>query len=100
MTRTEERTTHRCHAIGCQTPVAPRLHMCRRHWFMVPEALRAALWAAYVPGQEDRKDPTDEYLRAARACIEAVAAREGVIATLVPMRAAVSGGLDEQLGLF
>lgn len=43
---------------------------------MVPKKLRDALWAAYVPGQERRKDPTLEYLDAALACMNAVAERE------------------------
>jgi len=51
--------------------------MCRRHWFMIPKALRAEVWAAYVPGQEVRKDPTDEYLKVQRRAVEAVEKREG-----------------------
>jgi len=47
--------------------------MCRRHWFMVPINMRARVWATYQPGQEQEKDPTPEYLEAARAAIEAVA---------------------------
>lgn len=52
------------------------MHMCKRHWFMVPKVLRDALWAAYVPGQERRKDPTLAYLDAAMACVNAVAESE------------------------
>lgn len=67
---------HTCHADGCDTPVLPRLLMCGRHWRMVPHALQAAVWGEYVPGQETRKDPTRDYLDAARAAIAAVAAKE------------------------
>lgn len=51
--------------------------MCKPHWFMVPKKLRDALWDAYVPGQEIRKDPSPEYLIAANRCICAVAVKEG-----------------------
>ena len=69
-------TRHLCHAMGCEVAVPPRLLMCRRHWQMVPRNLQAAVYDAYVPGQELRKDPTAEYLEAAMAAIEAVAGRE------------------------
>lgn len=68
---------HRCHAEACPVAVPPSMLMCRRHWRMVPKALQAEVWAHYVPGQEIRKDPTDTYLAAAQAAIEAVATREG-----------------------
>lgn len=70
-------SAHLCHAIDCEAAVPPRMHMCKRHWFMVPKALRDALWAAYVPGQERRKDPTSEYRRASALCVNAVAEKEG-----------------------
>jgi len=68
--------THTCHVERCETIVPPKLFMCKRHWFMVPPGLRARIWDAYVPGQEERKDPTAAYLRVAREAIEAVAERE------------------------
>jgi len=34
--------------------------------------MRDAVWAAYVPGQEKRKDPTPEYLEVTRRAIEYV----------------------------
>lgn len=70
-------TEHLCHAEACKVKVPPRMLMCRPHWHLVPAELADAVWVAYVPGQEDRKDPTDEYLKAARAAIEHVAAVEG-----------------------
>lgn len=68
---------HRCHAEGCQTPVSPRMLMCKPHWRLVPSDLKDAVWAQYVPGQERRKDPTREYLNVAQAAVDAVAAKEG-----------------------
>jgi hypothetical protein len=44
---------------------------------MVPRRLQADVWNEYEPGQEIRKDPTVEYLDAATAAINAVAAKEG-----------------------
>lgn len=68
--------THACHARRCEVDVPPSRLMCPRHWRMVPRALQVAVWAAYRDGQEIRKDPTPEYLRAAHAAIEAVDALE------------------------
>jgi hypothetical protein len=50
--------------------------MCARHWRMVPKALQNAVWSTYRPGQERTKDPSPEYLVAARSAIDAVAERE------------------------
>jgi hypothetical protein len=68
---------HECHAIGCTVSVPPRMLMCRKHWYMIPKPLRDAVWATYVPGQEIRKDPTDEYMDAHLAAVRAVAEKEG-----------------------
>lgn len=68
---------HTCHALGCSTPVPPRMWGCRRHWSRVPKSKQNALWDAYRYGQEDDMDPTAEYLRAAAACIRVVAEKEG-----------------------
>lgn len=46
------------------------MFMCRRHWYMLPKPMRDAIWAAYVPGQEQRKDPADIYLNAAMAAVK------------------------------
>ena len=56
---------HHCHAHGCEVPIPPAMFMCAPHWFKLPRQLRVAVWSAYVPGQEVRKDPTPEYLAAA-----------------------------------
>jgi hypothetical protein len=50
--------------------------MCRRHWFMVPRALQAAVWKHYRPGQCDDKQPSKEWHEAADAAIAAVWASE------------------------
>lgn len=67
---------HLCHARGCKTPVPPLMFMCKPHWFMLPQRMRDAVWAEYVPGQEERKDPTPEYLAVTMECIDYVAAKE------------------------
>ena len=70
-------TKHTCHAEGCEAVVPPKMLMCLRHWRMVPVGLQRSVWRFYVPGQEIRKDPTVEYLRAAGEAITAVAHIEG-----------------------
>jgi diadenosine tetraphosphatase ApaH/serine/threonine PP2A family protein phosphatase len=67
---------HHCHALRCTVAVPPRMHMCGRHWSRVPRRLQRDLWAAYRFGQEQDKDPSAAYLRAAAACIRAVAEKE------------------------
>ena len=61
--------THTCHASDCKISVPPRMFMCRAHWFAPPKAMRDEIWAVYVPGQEQRKDPSLEYIEVARRCI-------------------------------
>jgi hypothetical protein len=60
---------HTCHATGCKIAVPPRMFMCRSHWFALPKHMRDAVWAVYVPGQEQRKDPSPEYLEVAHEWI-------------------------------
>lgn len=67
---------HRCHARNCALLVPPGLLMCRRHWYMVPTELRRAVWSTYRVGQCDDRRPSREWLEAAKAAIEAVAAKE------------------------
>lgn len=69
-------SSHKCHARGCNASVHPRLLMCPRHWRMVPKALQAKVWEHYRPGQERDKQPTPEYLAAATAAVDSVAAQE------------------------
>ena len=67
---------HHCHARGCEVPVRPELLMCRRHWAMVPRELQRRVWATCRPGQCDDKRPSKEWMVAANAAIDAVAAKE------------------------
>lgn len=67
---------HFCHAKGCSTPCKPEHLMCIRHWKMVPELLKAKVYATYRPGQCDDKKPSEAWRRAAHAAIEFVAAHE------------------------
>ena len=68
---------HTCHALACAVEVPPRMHMCRRHWAMVPRRLQDQLWAHYRRGQERTMTPSAFYLRAAADCVRAVAEAEG-----------------------
>lgn len=63
---------HKCHAIGCDVVVAPRLLMCFKHWSMVPKYLQDLVYKWYVPGQEITKTPSQQYLRFAEKAIESV----------------------------
>lgn len=67
---------HHCHATGCRVAVRPQLLMCIRHWRLVPPDLQRAVWRHYRPGQCDDKRPSPDWLSAARAAIDAVAALE------------------------
>lgn len=57
--------THQCHWPGCKIAVPPTLFACTRHWFTLPKWIRDLIWETYVPGQENRKDPSPAYLEAA-----------------------------------
>ena len=69
---------HTCHATGCNTEVPPTMFACKRHWFMVPKAIRDRIWATYREGQCDDWKPSREYLEAAKAAVISVARREGI----------------------
>lgn len=69
-------TEHTCHADNCTTHVPPRMFMCKHHWYMLTKAERDSLWAVYVPGQERRMDPSDEYIDTAFHLIDLVRERE------------------------
>ncbi len=53
---------HMCHWPTCDKVAPPKMWGCRDHWFRLPKILRDKIWAAYVPGQEVRKDPSPQYL--------------------------------------
>lgn len=58
--------SHHCHWPGCEKQVPPAMWGCGKHWFRLPVSLRNKIWAAYVPGQEERGDPSDKYIEVAR----------------------------------
>lgn len=58
--------SHTCHWPGCERQVPPAMWGCRTHWFKLPGRLRDLIWSMYEPGQEQRMDPSDAYLAAAR----------------------------------
>lgn len=57
---------HICHWPGCDKQCPPAMWGCKPHWFKLPRDLRNRVWRAYVPGQERRMDPSDDYLDVAR----------------------------------
>ena len=56
---------HTCHWPGCNKQVPSAMWGCKPHWFKLPKKLRDRIWDAYVPGQEERMDPSDKYLAVA-----------------------------------
>jgi hypothetical protein len=66
---------HACHWPGCGRQVPPARWGCARHWFLLPAAIRNRIWRAYRAGQEETMDPGAEYVEAARAAQEWIAAR-------------------------
>lgn len=73
---------HTCHAHGCTKRVPPKMLMCLKHWRMVPKFAQDDIWRTYVPGQEVRKDPTNEYMKAQQRAIVFVLMRERGITDL------------------
>lgn len=59
-------SAHTCHWPNCGTPVPPKMWGCSKHWFRLPAKLRAEIWRTYRPGQEIDKNPSAEYLAAAK----------------------------------
>lgn len=68
---------HTCHATGCPATIPPRMFMCKRHWFALPNRLRTQIWATYREGQEDDKNPSKAYCTVARAAVIYLAEGEG-----------------------
>lgn len=70
---------HHCHAIDCDVSCLPRFFMCARHWHRlraVAPAQAQRILDTYVPGQETRKDPSSEYLQAAKEAQQVLFANE------------------------
>lgn len=76
---------HLCHAYGCNKQVPPKLLMCPHHWRLVPKTIQREVWEHYVPGQEVRKDPTDDYLKVQQRAVVCVIVKEqGFSDTQIP----------------
>lgn len=56
---------HRCHWPKCPVEVPPKMFACKPHWMQLPQEIRDKIWAAYRPGQEKTKTPSQAYLQAA-----------------------------------
>ena len=65
---------HTCHWPQCGKQVPPAMWGCKTHWFKLPAVLRARIWAAYKPGQEERMDPSSTYLAVAKQVEDWIAA--------------------------
>jgi hypothetical protein len=57
---------HHCHWPGCTKTCAPAQWGCTQHWYKLPAELRAKIWTAYRPGQEESKTPSAKYMEVAR----------------------------------
>lgn len=66
---------HHCHWPGCERKVPPAQWGCRRHWYMLPQALRNKIWRAYRPGQEINKTPSASYIEISREVHEWIRAQ-------------------------
>lgn len=74
--RAKPNRNHTCHWPGCTMAVPPAAWGCKKHWLLLPRSLRDRIWAAYVPGQEETKTPSEAYIGAAKAVQEWIAGRE------------------------
>lgn len=67
---------HLCHAYKCTKEVPPKMLMCFKHWKMVPTSIQQLIWKHYVQGQEMRKNPTNDYLKAQQLAVASVIVAE------------------------
>lgn len=67
---------HHCHWPGCTLAVPPAMWGCKHHWFSIPKSLRDEIWRTYSPGQELTKDPSPEYVAAAKAVRDWIYSRQ------------------------
>ena len=72
--RARQSRSHHCHWPGCERQVPPAMWGCRAHWFRLPQPLRDRIWQAYRVGQEHDRRPSRDYLAAARAAQDWIAA--------------------------
>lgn len=68
---------HRCHWPGCEVQCKPAQFSCRKHWYMLPRALRTKIWQAYRIGQEEDGSPSRHYIEVAREIQEWIIKNEG-----------------------
>jgi len=61
---------HTCHWPGCDERVPARLWGCKRHWFTLPPRIREKIVKHYRRGQERSRDPSPEYIAAAKEARE------------------------------
>lgn len=66
VTRQKQERPHHCHWPDCPEQVPPALWGCKKHWYRLPQQLRAKIWATYVPGQEKTMTPSQAYVTVAR----------------------------------
>lgn len=69
---------HHCHATGCERTVRPEHFMCYPHWRIVPNGMKALIWATYRRGQCDDQSPSVEYCQAARQAVIFVANKDEI----------------------
>lgn len=67
--------SHHCHWPGCEAQVPPAKWGCLKHWRMLPKELQNRIWRAYRPGQEHTLTPSRDYIDAAKAVQEWIAAK-------------------------
>lgn len=72
--RRGSRGPHHCHWPGCTQRVPEAAWGCRPHWRKLPKHIQDAIWGAFRPGQEISKTPSREYIEAARAAQDWIAA--------------------------
>ena len=68
---------HHCHAVDCEESVPPKMHMCLKHWRMVPKAVQDLIWKHYRSGQEIDKQPSIDYIATAFVSVSCVALKDG-----------------------
>ncbi len=69
---------HTCHWPGCGKQVPPAMWGCKAHWFALPATLRARVWRAYRPGQENDMRPSESYMEVAQAVQDWIAAQSAL----------------------
>lgn len=63
---------HKCHNPQCDKRCHPSKLMCLSCWQKVPKELQNEVYRCYRKGQEKDKNPSQEWLNAARAAIKSI----------------------------